>query len=175
MSMAAPFEPERIQRQKAVVTQRANQTAQQGRDAMTRRFAALGGLNSGAAIKALERADNTANEQREAGLAEIDAREGQNQFAAEEADKVRAFQGNQAAIDRAMQQKAFDFQTGAQFNLQKDQLRLAQEESAFNRRMARHQMENSGGLLGGGGFLGTGIGKKSAKFAGLAGFLGSKV
>lgn len=160
-------------------SQRANTAAQTGGDALKRRFASLGGMNSGAAIKAQQLNDESANRQREEAIQGVDAAEAQDvqrrgemdrqyaeadkgrAFAAGEAEKGRAFQKAHNDLDRQFQDKVFAFdsksklraldQADAQFGFQKDQ-------AGFNQRLEKYKAGQSGGLFGGGGFLGLGFG-----------------
>lgn len=95
-------------------SQRAEASGQQANDALQRRFAAMGGLNSGAAIKQQQLTSEAVARQREDALAGVDAAEQQERmrqqdladernFQATEADRLREFQGAEAARGRNMQ------------------------------------------------------------------------
>lgn len=158
-----------------VARKRAGQAAvaakQTQGDALKRRFAAMGALNSGSAIQAEQQSAQKVDEQLanqneaiDAGQAQEEQRKAEVQqgrdFQAGEAEKQRTFQAGQAGIDRAFQDKVFSFDSASklraldqmdrQFGLQKD-------ESEFNKRMAEEQAKKTGGLFGGGGFLGLGL------------------
>lgn len=157
----------RFDQQRTQVGQRVSAARQQNQDALKRRFAAIGGLNSGAAIKQQQLADDTANQQREQGMAavndlEAQAREVQvnRDFQSGEAQKQRDFQSKQSDIDRQFQDKVFQFDKESklkQLDLQSQDLALRRDENEFNKRMAQLQADRSGGLFGGGGFLGLGL------------------
>lgn len=146
-----------VQRKK--VEQRANAAAQGQQDALQRRFAANGMLNSGAAIKQQQIAANEANTQREDALQAVDAAEiseaqrrqevqDQMAFASGEAQKGREFQGSESALARAMQGSQFDrslAQSGSQFDknfgLQKQQLGYDRQDQAWNKAIAGAQLK----------------------------------
>lgn len=114
---------------------RANQAGQQQQDALKRRFASLGNLNSGAAIKIQQQTDADVGRQREDVIQGLDAAQAQEIARLNEVEKGREFQSGEAAIQRAAQQSQFD-QT---FNEQKrqsgfmEQLGLQEHElSKFN-------------------------------------------
>jgi len=119
-----------FQAQRKKVEQRINADTQGQQDAMSRRFAAQGMLNSGAAIKNQGLVANQAAQNREDALAQVDAAEiGEQQrrqevvdsrdfaanesrlgrdFAAGESKLGRDFQGSESAIARALQASQFD-------------------------------------------------------------------
>lgn len=158
--------------------QRSSADAQATTGAIQRRFASMGGLNSGASIKAQQIAQQQAQAQREDAIAGVDAAQQQyaeqlaesergRAFQASQSGLDRGFQGEQNALARALQARQLDMQGtqfDKQFDLQGRQFDFQKDESAFNRRLAKYQAGRSGGLLGGGGFLGTGIGAKDVKF-----------
>lgn len=141
---------------------RASQTSQ---DALSRRFASLGGLNSGSAIKAMQNAREEAERQRGDQLQQLDAQEAtdmsQRQFAAEEATRGRNLQREQFNASQDFQSKVFSFDSQSKLagldlaykSAENDRL-IGEYNKALNAYQARH----SGGLLGAGGILGTGIG-----------------
>lgn len=156
------------QRMREQASQRANAEQQQQSGALSRRFAAGGALNSGAAIKAQMLAQQQGAEQRANALQGVDVAEQQaidDRFRQDQgAIDNRNFSRETGNRDAAVQDAQWRIGAGSQLagmGMQHDQFRrnlaLQQEESAFNRLMAQHQLRNSGGLLGGGGFLGTGI------------------
>jgi hypothetical protein len=117
-----------LQRKK--VEQRINADTQGQQDALQRRFAAQGMLNSGAAIKQQGIVANQAQQTREDALAGVDAAEiGEMQrrqeiqdnrdFAANEAKLGREFQASESSLGRALQASQFDrnfAQQGSQFD-----------------------------------------------------------
>lgn len=159
-----PFD---LQRQR--ITQQANAANQANQDALQRRFAAMGALNTGAALKAQQQAQIQGQQQTQDQLAGVDQAQAQQAYQEAQAQKARdfeagqalagrQFQGSQADIDRAIAKENFAKQFGLQSEMQHRAQDLAESESAFNRRLARYQAGTSGGLMGGGGFLGMGIG-----------------
>lgn len=185
MGLRQPMQPAAnpFERQREQAVQRAGATAQASGDAIKRRFAAMGGMNSGAAVKAEQIARDTANQQKEDAIAGVNAAESQDMaqkqemqanrdfqsneaklgrdFQSTEAQKGRDFQKGQSDIDRAFQDKVFQFDSNSklrQLDLADKQFALGKDESEFNKRLARYEAGNKGGLFGGGGFLGLGIG-----------------
>lgn len=79
--------------------QRFTAQAQQGQDAIQRKLASLGNLNSGAAMKIRQQVDNDVAQQREEAIGQVDSQEaqmlGQQNFQSSEAQKMRDFQGGQ--------------------------------------------------------------------------------
>lgn len=166
------------------IQMRGNATGQNQQDLMRRRLAAAGTLNSGAGIKALQNAQTevdtrtgeelrSANEGFDAKALEQDANEAQQRVQLEEAAKGRNMAREQFNEESRFKEKMFRADTVAKFqamdlqidqlDLSKLQLKLQQEESDFNRRLATWEAQNSGGLFGGGGFLGLGIGNEDFK------------
>jgi hypothetical protein len=162
--MSNPFEAARTR-----ATQRATADLQQNQDALKRRFAALGGLNSGAAIKQQQLLQERSQQQREEAIQGIDAAEAdrhENQvnrdFQAGEAEKQRGFQREQAGIDRGFQDKVFSFEKESklkQLDLAAQQFSFDKEQTLFNRKMALAEQFGGGGLFG--------IGKWSPEEAGF--------
>lgn len=93
-------------------------------------------------------------------------------FQAGQSDIGRQFQAGQTASQMGMQagmfnqqmqqsQNQFNFNAGttlAGLNTAWDQAQAEANNNEFNKALAQYQSQHSGGLLGGGGFLGTGIG-----------------
>jgi hypothetical protein len=135
------------------VSQQANADTQAGGDALRRRLAATGMLNSGAGIQAQQQTQERGNQVKAGQLADVDAAENAElerraevaqgrQFQAGEAQKGRDFEGG-------FREKQFEFEKTSRLRAldQADRAQnLAQEESAFNRRLAIY---DSGGLFGG--------------------------
>ncbi len=147
--------------------QRATADTQTGVDALTRRLAAAGVLNSGAGIKALKQAQDQGAQAKQDAVQGVEFQGNQALRQEQEAVKQRNFVRDQADAEAAFQDKVFRadqssriFQLGQNLDslsLQKLQLNLAQEESRFNQKMAEWEKQHTGGLFGGGGFLGLGI------------------
>lgn len=141
-------------------------------DSLRRRFAALGGLNSGAAIQAQGQVEEQGAQRKEAAGAQVDFQEAQERqrrneameardIATSEASRGRNFARETANADMDFKDRVFRFDSGsklAQLDLMWEQFLEDRENTEFNKRLALEQQRNSGGLLGAGGFLGTGIG-----------------
>jgi hypothetical protein len=156
-------------------------------DAINRRFAALGAANSGAAIKQQQLADQSQADkeaqvlegvgmQEDAERRRLNEASEQRDFAATEAVKARNFQGSEASRGRKMQadlynadqdfkQKVFAFDAEsklADMDRAFEEFQINKDVIEFNKRKARYEAGNTGGLFGSGGFLGTGIGASSS-------------
>ncbi len=154
---AAPTKnPFDLARQRA--SQRSQADLQQNQDALQRRFAAMGALNSGAAIKQQQLAQERAQQQREEAMSGIDATEAdrhENQinrdFQAGEAEKQRGFQREQSGLDRGFQDKVFQFDKESklkQLDLAFKQFDMDKSNNEFNRKMALMEQFGQGGLFG---------------------------
>ena len=104
--------------------QRANANAQQQGEALNRRFAAGGMLNSGAAVKQTAVQNEALNQQKEQAIGGIDAQEAAAQrgiqdklneqaFASSEAEKGRQFASGESALSRKMAEDQFGKTFGA--------------------------------------------------------------
>jgi hypothetical protein len=149
-------------------TDRSQQEGSDNMDALNRRFASMGMQNSGSQIKAQEenQRQTSANTENAVGAVNV-AEQGQGMQAAE-SQKQRELVAHEGEAGRAIQTKSLE-QEGSQFQqslpLQKkaldnqaEQMGLDREAMYFNESMGQWQQKHSGGLLGGGGFLGSGIG-----------------
>jgi len=154
----APLPEFAAQRQK--VEQRINADTQGQQDAMQRRFAAGGMLNSGAAMKQQGIVANQAQQNKTDALAGVDAAEmGEQQrrqeitdgrdFAGSESALSRAFSAGESKLGRDQQGSQFDrsFQQSGQqfdktFGLQKDQFREDKANTTFNRGIATKDLSD---------------------------------
>ena len=134
---------------------------QEAGDSLKRRFASLGQVGSGAAIAAEQKARegiqaNVSNAQNELAGQEY-AAEAQSA----EAELGRKFSSDQAAKDMQFKKQLFDVEQGnkvKEIDLAERQFQLDKDTTAFNRRLAELESgKEDPGLLGGGGFLGTGL------------------
>lgn len=137
--------------------QRANQASQAGTEAMKRRFAAIGGLGSGASIKQENLVRQQANQQAEDAMTGINAAEAQERsriadrdfaaqqnqlqrdFAGKEAEKGRSFQREISDKDFAFKNQVFAFEKDSklkQLDLAQKQFDLDNETTEFNKRIA---------------------------------------
>lgn len=186
-------------------TEQASQQGGVAQDAIQRRFAAMGALNSGGAIKQAQLQGEASDRQKAEALQGIDFQESQardamnreesqkeyqsqealkgrqfsadegfrgRKFSAEQTAQARNYEAGQQALQRNMQRELynadsqfksdvtnFDSQSKlAGLDLQWQQFLEDTKNNAINAANAEHQKRNSGGLLGAGGFLGTGIG-----------------
>jgi hypothetical protein len=151
--------------------QRANAAGQTNLDALKRRLAAAGVLNSGAGIEAMQQAMQQ-SEQAKADAVQNVEFEGQQQLTQQqEAVKQRNLARETQNAEAEFQDKVFRadtrsriFQLGQnidQLELQDLQLELAREESEFNKMMAQRMMNQGpsvGDILGGAGSLVGGVG-----------------
>jgi hypothetical protein len=96
--------------QREMVNRRLNQATQQGTDALKRKLAAIGNLNSGAAIKQEQNLLNDVNTQREEAMANVDAQEIAERARLNEAQTGRDFAANESALNRKLQQEIFSEQ-----------------------------------------------------------------
>lgn len=140
------------------VQQRSVADSQQADDAIKRRFTAMGAMNSGAAVKAQQQAQEQVLQKRNEAMSSVDEaeqqraeriadrdfqsaeNEKQRQFAAKEgllgrefqageAEKGRGFQREQSGIDRAFQEKVFSFDSASKLR----QMDLADKEYALKK------------------------------------------
>lgn len=154
--------------QKASISRQYNAGAQSANDAVSRRFAAMGAGGSGSAVKASERifqdaADKSVQAQNElesATRAQFGEQEANRAFQSNEAMKGRNAAREQFNSEVDFKDKVFRFDSTsklAQLELGFIQSERDAQDQNFNKEMARYQQANQGGLLGGGGILGTGF------------------
>ena len=165
----APLPEFAQQRQK--VEQRVNADTQGQQDAMQRRFAAQGMLNSGAAIKQGNIVANQGTQNKVDAIAGVDAAEmGEQQrrqeiqdtrdfsanqaqlgrdFEGQQSQLGRDFAGNESKLGRDLQSsqfnKSYDMQNSQfkdTFGLQKSQFNQDVADNAFNRRMATYDLND---------------------------------
>lgn len=163
-----------------------NQTQQQSQEAIDRQFAAMGGGPGGAQIKQTENLASSIAKQKGDDLNSISAQEAQarqdlqnqenqKEFQSGETQKGYGFAADQSAkqqelqammFDKQMQQgqdqfeKQFNFganSTIAGLNTAWDQAQAESRNNEFNKQIALHTAKHSGGMLGGGGFMGSGV------------------
>ncbi len=158
------------------INDQANVVGQQQDDALQRRFAALGGLGSGSLIKqqsiatdqnenrrsdALQ-ATNAQEAQAVAGFKkDFDQQESQKEFSSGESMKGRNMQRELYNSDSKFKDMVFRFDSNSklsQLDMALDQQALDEKNNEYNKELNDYQQKHSGGLFGGGGFLGTGIG-----------------
>lgn len=150
-----------------------SQAQGQAQDAIDRQFAAAGGgPGNGAQAKQTENLAAQTEKQKGEDIQGINAQEAQAKRALNETEKQRAYESGEAVKGRQFQAGEFNAQSvmqNEQFKFSANSTiagldqgwREAQAEASnneFNRQLAEFQAKHSGGLLGGGGFLGTGFG-----------------
>lgn len=146
-----------------------NKNAQGSNEALQRRFAAMGGLNSGAYIKQAEIQQQQNQEAKSNAMNDLGAKfAGQESERAyqsgEQAKNFNASATNQtnqfnAGLARQGQMDQIEGQSKiAALEAQQQQMEQGANESEFNAAMQQYQAKHSGGFLGAGGFLGTGMG-----------------
>lgn len=152
-----------------LTSQSLNSQQQSTSDAMQRRFAAMGNLNSGAYIKAAQVGDQQANESRANALAGIGIQEANTRTGLQQQEAQKEFQSGESTKQfNAGQSNQFQqWSTGlgvenaskvAQLDLSYKQAQQQEADDLYQANMNAYQAKHSGGLLGSGGILGTGIG-----------------
>ncbi|HYE72381.1 MAG TPA: hypothetical protein VEF04_03585 [Blastocatellia bacterium] len=129
-------------------------------NALERRFAAMGNLNSGAYVKQMQNLDDRYNQDAYKSMNEINFQEAQQRRAMQDKESDREFQSGEAFNNRQFQagQNEFDNQTKLRsLDLALHNANMESADSKFNAEMALYQAKKSGGLFGSGGFLGLGI------------------
>lgn len=124
----------------------ANAQAQEGSDAIQRRFASMGASGSGAQIAAMQKnreagMDATRKAQADVGAMELQAGEQDagRSFQMNEANTARQFQSGMADKDMAFKQRLADTDQSnklVELDLAKQQFALDKDTTAFNQRMA---------------------------------------
>jgi hypothetical protein len=120
-----------------------------GNDAIERRFASLGALNSGAAIKQTDNFQNKLREQESQALGDLNAQEA-GQLAT--MNDERKFQVDAANRDMAFKNKVFSFERGSkmyELDLAERQFQEDRRSTDFNKRLAEMEAGRDPGLLGG--------------------------
>lgn len=145
--------------------QTSNTQNQGSQEALQRRFAAMGGLNSGSYIKASQMQDQSTAQNLNSSLNNIGFQEAQQRRQLQTQEGQKAYQSQEAVKGR-------NAQLGAQYQLAglEGQSKMAsldlgykqaQQEAAgdqYTAALNSYQALHTGGLLGSGGFVGTGIG-----------------
>lgn len=146
----------------------ANQYAAQAgtqTDALSRRFAAMGAGNSGAFLKQQQLALQDAADKSVDAQGGIDYQAAKNEadkeFQSSESTKQQDLQRETYNAESDFKDKVFKFDSTSKL-AQLEQGFIQSERDAqdqqFNKEMQQYQQQHSGGLLGAGGFLGTGLG-----------------
>lgn len=115
---------------RARLTQRSNADVGQQQDAMQRRFASQGGLNSGAAIKQQQLVAEAGAQNREQGMEGISSQESAERRRLQEAESQKEFQSQEAATGRQFQSK--EAQAGRDFAAGESRLGREAQRSMFD-------------------------------------------
>lgn len=110
--------------------QRVNADTQQQQDAMARRFAAQGGLNSGAAIKQQQLVAESGAQNREQAMEGINQQESAERRRLAEVEAQKEFQSQEAAVGRQFQ--AQESQLGRQFQSKESLLGREHQRGMFD-------------------------------------------
>lgn len=132
---AAPSAAGAYQQQRQRLSQRFNQQGQEQDDAMKRKMAQLGNLNSGAAMKIQQQGQDQLTQQREEAIGNLDAQQAQQQVQLDEAQRMRDFQGSQFDRNLALQRDAFDVDKVTKLgglDVAKHEMDLKRMEQEFN-------------------------------------------
>lgn len=147
------------------VSNQVNAGANSANDALARRFAAMGGGNSGAFIKAQQQLMSDAEDKKLQAANEFDAnfrqQEADREFQSGEQAKQREFAAENANVENEFKDRVYRFDSSsklAALELQAVQAERDAQDQNFNKAMSLDAAKHQGGLLGAGGFLGTGIG-----------------
>jgi hypothetical protein len=140
--------------------QDAGNAQAQNLDAITRRFAAMGNQNSGANIQAMQNAGRDAAQQSQDQIGKINMQE---QNVADQGlmqHNQLQEQNSEFTQGQAQQESQFEKQLpleARKLDLEASQQGLDSAANAINANMGQWQQKHSGGLLGGGGFMGSGL------------------
>lgn len=135
--------------------QEASNNQAQGMDAISRRFASMGGSGSGAEIQAMTDLNRNAAGAREGAIGNINAAEqGQAKDYAQMKQQASQFGQGQDLAKEQLGEQSSEF--GANLQLGENQQDLDTAANNINAKLASFQANHSGGLFGGGGFLGFG-------------------
>ncbi len=151
------------------IAEKFSRQGQESEDALQRAAARVGGTNAGAFLKQgqiqRDRMAEAQGHELKSSLAPLDFQEAQTRRGLNEASKeslrARNFQREALNIDNEFKQKAYLFDSQsklAQLDLAWRGFEEEQAANDVNAGLGAYQAQRSGGLLGGGGLLGTGIG-----------------
>lgn len=149
---------------RAKISQQSGADEQAQQDALQRRFASIGNLNSGAAIKSAQLVSDNVTKEKNNQLNDLNAKEAtglsDRNMQLEEAVKSRNLTRESANAQMDFQNRTFNFDANsklAALEQGQSQLELAKKESDINATQNEYTQKHSGGLFGGGGFLGLGF------------------
>lgn len=148
-----------------IESQSLNSAQQSESDAMQRRFAGMGNLNSGAYIKSAQIADQKANENRANAISGINMQEANTRTGLQQNEANKEFQSGESTkqfnAGQGNQYRQFQAENAskvAQLDLAYKSSEQQAADDQYQAAMNAYQARHSGGLLGAGGFLGSGIG-----------------
>lgn len=146
---------------RARLNQQFSQSQNQAQDSIDRQFAAMGGgPGNGAQIKQTENLAAETNKQKDLANQDINAQEAQARFNLGQTESQRAYESGEALKGRTAQAGEFGVEQLGNLGQLDLAFKNAQQQAnndAFNRALAEYQAKHSGGLFGGGGFLGLGL------------------
>ena len=123
---------------RARLTQRSNADVGQQQDAMQRRFASQGGLNSGAAIKQQQLVAEAGAQNREQAMEGVNSQESAERRRLQEAESQKEFQSQEAATGRQFQSQ--EAATGRQF--QSKEAQVGRDFAAGESRLGRESQRS---------------------------------
>lgn len=135
----------------------AQGAGQNSMDAITRRYAAMGNLNSGSYAKQVENVGRDTQQAQQDAVGKVDMGEIQNAMPFQMQERQFGQQDKQLAQQESQFQRELPLKQRS-LDLEASQQGLDAKANEINANLAGKQLERSGGLFGGGGFLGTGIG-----------------
>lgn len=156
-----PQNPGAYQGMRNQAQQDAGNEQTQNLDAITRRFAAMGNMNSGAYVQAQQNAGRDAATQAQDQIGKINMQE---QNVADQGllqHNQLQEQNNEFMQGQGQQEAQFENELplkSRQLDLEANQQGMDQAANAFNEQLAGFQANHSGGMFGQGGFLGLGNG-----------------
>jgi hypothetical protein len=163
---------------KAQTAQRVDAAKEVEDDAIKRRYAAMGNLNSGSYIKQQQIQNDASNQRKEQALGTIDLAEAGEAQRQKEVGEGRTFASTEAQkardADLSFKDKVFGFEKDSKLralDLADKQYALEKDAQEFNKAMAAAESGNGNdpGLLG---FLGGGGGNPVGNFVSGGGFTG---
>ncbi len=112
MGLRAPVDIFGARRTKVQQQQRSQ--SQEEMDALKRRLASLGGLDSGSALKIEQQQQEKAAQRMQGALGEVDVQEQEFLLQQQEAEKQRQFTAGESALERRLRGELLDTQLGAE-------------------------------------------------------------
>lgn len=165
--------------QKERAQQQGNAAKTQNNEALKRRFASIGNLNSGAFVKAAGQADQVSDANTQAAVKDIEMAQNNEKYSQNEAEKGRIFNRELFDKDQAFKQMTFDSDVGFKnANLALQQKGLDLQEKDLNASLQANKLNAgtaianlSDGALRNLGGVQDGYGGKNAEQLNLAAIL----